>query len=234
MNTSNHAHLRLWCGRKRLASAALSAAIAAVLLLPVGGAALAAVTSNVVPANGKVAGHGYGYWLQRSWQFIFSSFSSPAAKPCQTLIAGGQAVGYLTLARIGPGKHKITCTEPAGRPLYADEVSSECSTFKGDHGNFGTSGPQLKRCARATFKGIKNTTTLDGRRVDMKSLIAASAVYPVHLGKHNPLGDPPGNGRSAAYGYGLLVSGLSQGTHVIHTVAKAGGTLDITWTVHVQ
>jgi hypothetical protein len=232
MNTSSRSHRRPSAGGKRLESAVLPRAIGVLLLLSAAGTALAAPTSNVVPANGRVAGHGYGYWLERSWQFIFSS--SPAVKPCQTLIAGGQAVGYLTLATIPPGKHQITCSEPAGRALYADELSSECSTFKGDHGNFGTSGPQLERCAHATFKGLKNTTTVDGQRVDMKSLIAASAVYPVHIGKHNALGAPPANGRSAAYGYGLLLTGLANGTHVIHTVAHAGGTLDITWTVHVQ
>lgn len=233
MKTSNRNHLRLRFGSKRLVSAALPPAIATVLLLSAGAAAVAAVTSDVVPANGHVAGHGYGYWLRRSWQFIFSS--SPPVKPCQTLTAGGQGVGYLTLATLAPGRHKITCSEPAGRPLYADELSAECSTFKGDHGNFGTSSTQLERCARATFKGLKNTTSVDGQRVDMKSLIAASAVYPVHLGKHNPFGAPAGNGRSAAYGYGLMLTGLAKGPHVIHSVAGGGGgTLDVTWTVHVQ
>jgi hypothetical protein len=233
MKTSDRNYLRPRFGGRRLASVALSPAIATVLLLSAGGAALAAVTGDVVAANGHVAGQSYGYWLQRSWQFHFSS--SPPVKPCQTLIASGQAVGYLTLAPLAPGVHKITCSEPAGRPLYADELSSECSTFKGDHGNFGTSGSQLERCARATFKGLKNTTTLDGQPVEMTSLIAASAVYPVHLAKHNAFGAPPGNGRSAAYGYGLLLTGLARGTHVIHSVAGGGGgTFDITWTVRVS
>jgi hypothetical protein len=233
MRTSDRNHLRLRFGGNRLAPATLARGIGVVLLLSTAGTALAAGASGVVPANSNAAGHGYAYWLQRSWQFHFSS--SPSVKPCQTLAAGGQLVGYLTLDALAPGKHKITCSEPVGRPLYADELSSECSTFHGDHGNFGTSGTQLERCAHATFKGLKNTTTVDGHRVDMKSLIAATAVYPVHLNQRNAFGAPPGGGRSAAYGYGLLLSGLGIGTHVIHSLASAGGTtFDITWTVHVQ
>jgi hypothetical protein len=231
MGDNNHFPLRF--GGRRPAPSALSYAIGAVLLLSAGGVALAATTSNVVPPNGKVAGHGYGYWLQRSWQFIFSS--SPPVKRCQTLTAGGQRVGYLTLAGLAPGTYKFTCGDSAGRPLYVDELSAECSTFKGDHGHFATSGPQLKRCARATFKGLKNTTTLDGRQVDMRRLNAATGVYPVRIGTHNAFGAPPGNGRSAAYGYGLLLSGLGKGTHVIHSLTSGGGaTFDVTWTVQVR
>jgi hypothetical protein len=187
----------------------------------------------VVPANGTAAGHGYGYWLQRSWQFIFSS--SPRVKPCQTLTAAGQRMGYLTLATLAPGKYTFTCREPAGRPLYVDELSAECSTFKGDHGNFGTSQPQLERCARATFRGLDNTTTLDRRPVQMKKLIAGTGVYPVHIPKNNGLGSQPGNGRSAAYGYGLLLTGAAKGSYVVHSLARGGGaTFDVTWTIHVQ
>jgi hypothetical protein len=189
--------------------------------------------SGVVPPNGNVGGHGYGYWLQRSWQFVFSS--SPQVKPCQTLSVGAQRVGYLTLATLAPGTYNFTCTEPVGRPLYLDELSAECSTFKGDHGSFGTSGPQLKRCANALFKGLKNTTTLDGHPVDMKKLIAETDVYPVEIPKNNSLGAPPGKGRSAAYGYGLLLSGLAKTTYVIHTLASAGAArFDVTWTVQVR
>jgi hypothetical protein len=144
-------------------------------------------------------------------------------------------VGYLTLATLAPGTYKFTCTQPPGRPLYVDELSAECSTFKGDHGNFGTSGPQLKRCAHATFNGVKNTTTVGGRRVDMKNLIAATDVYRVQIPNNNSLGAPPGTGRAAAYGYGLLLSGLGKATYVIHSLASAGAArFDVTWTVNVR
>jgi hypothetical protein len=70
--------------------------------------------------------------------------------------------------------------------------------------------------------------------VTTQRLIAATGVYPVHIGKNNAFGAPPGDGRSAAYGYGLLLTGLGKGSHVIHTLASAGrATFDITWTLDV-
>jgi hypothetical protein len=207
--------------------------IGVALLLSGAGGAVAAGAGGVVPPSGRVDGHGYGYWLQRSWQFVFSS--SPSVKPCQTLTAGGQRVGYLTLATLAPGKYKFTCSEPRGRPLYIDELSAECSTFKGDHGNFGTSATQLERCARAMFKGLTNSTTIDGRPVDMTKLIAGTGTYHVQIPKNNALGAPPGTGWSAAYGYGLLLAGLETAQYIIHSRAKAGGAVfNVTWTVRVR
>jgi len=218
---------------RRRAPTYLACTIGLALLLSGAAGALASGGGRVVPPSGQADGHGYGYWLQRSWQFVFSS--SPPVKPCQTLTAGGRRLGYLTLATLAPGTYKFSCNEPRGRALYVDELSAECSTFKGDHGNFGTSGTQLRHCARATFKGLTNATTIDGRAVDMKKLIAGTGVYGVHIGKNNAFGAPPGKGRSAAYGYGLLLAGLGKAVYVIHSVAKAGSAVfDVRWTVHVR
>jgi hypothetical protein len=207
----------------------LGAAIAVALMLSLSGAALAAGATNVVPPTGKVAGHGSGYWLQRSWQLLYSS-SAPVA-PCQTLTSNGQRVGYLT-QMFASGTQKITCNEPAGRPLFLIAASSECSTFKGDHPGFGTSDAQLKRCARVLFRPPKATLTLDGHRVDLNTLIAATGVFRVHVVKNNVFGAPPGNARSAAYGPILLLTGLGTGTHVIR-LAGPSPTHEVTWTVHV-
>jgi hypothetical protein len=225
---------RLMFRRPRLTPAVLACGLTAALLLSLGSGALAAGATKVVPPKGKVAGHGYAYWLQRSWQIVFSS--SPPVNPCQSLPAKGQHVGYLTLKTIAPGTDNYTCSEPAGRPIYMVGLSNECSTFKGDHGNFGTSNSQLKRCARALFKGAQATTTLDGHPVNIqKKLVAATGVYPVHAPKNNILGVPPGTGRSAAYGYGLLLAGFSKGTHTLHSVwSIATSKWDITFTVHVH
>ena len=71
--------------------------------------------------------------------------------------------------------------------------------------------------------------------MDISKLVAASPAYPVHVQKNNILGLPKGTGRSAAYGHGLLLRGVSKGTHVIHTVARAGTAMwDVTFTVHVR
>jgi hypothetical protein len=225
--------LHLTFGGRRLAPAVLACGISAALLLSLGTGALAAGRTTVVPPKGKIAGEGYAYWLVRSWQITFNI--SPPVKPCQTLTTNGQRVALLTLKTIAPGTDRYTCSEPAGRPMYAVELSNECSTFKGDHGNFGTSDSQLKLCARALFKGAMETTTVDGHAVNVSKLVAATGVYPVRVPKHNIVGTPPGKGRSAAYGYGLLLTGLAKGTHTIHTVASVGTSKwDVTFTVHAH
>ena len=225
---------RLGFGSRRLALAAWAAGISVALMLSASGEALAAGASNVVPGNGKVAGHGYGYWLQRSWQATFSA--SPPANPCQSLTSSGQRVGYLTLKTLAPGTDHYTCNEAAGRPIYVVGLSNECSTLKGDHGKFGTSDQQLKRCARALFvEGAKDTTTVDGQSVNVDTLVAATGEYAVHVPKNNPFGISPGKGRSAAYGFGLLLTGFAKGTHIIHTLWGIGTEKwDITFTVHVH
>ena len=216
-----------------------AAIMAAVLVLGLGSAALAAAGIHVVPRGGKVAGTGYAYWLQRQWQLQFAH--TPPYAPCQTMTVNGRKVGYLAIKSIAPAITKYTCSEPAGRPLYAVQLSAECSTFHGDHLTFGTSDAQLRQCARAEFRGGTPTitTTVDGRAVDVMKLVTATGVYPVHVPKNNLLGtNKAGNGRGAAYGPGLLLTGLSKGTHVIHSAAMVAQPVRskwvYTWTVTVR
>jgi hypothetical protein len=165
-----------------------------------------------------VAGHGYAYWLARDWQSSYST--SPTANPCETLTANGQRVA--DLGWLAPGTPAYTCSEPAGRPVYVPELSSECSTFAGNHQGFGTTGADLQRCARTGFKGAKATATIDGNPVDVSKLAVATAPFRVFASKNNGFGVPPGRALSAAYGYGLLLHDLSKGTHTIHTVTSIG------------
>jgi hypothetical protein len=218
---------------------AVTIVVGAALVLGLGSAALAATGIHVVPPGGKVAGTGYSYWLEREWQAFFAH--TPPYTPCQTITVNGQTVGYVGVKSIAPGTYKYTCSGPAGQPLYVAEVGSECSTFHGDHLTFGTSNSQLERCARAEeTEGIPtNATTVDGQAVNVVKLVAATGVYRVHVPKNNFLGTKkPGNGRSAAYGPGLLLTGLAKGTHVIHSVATFSEPVKVkwvyTWTVTVH
>lgn len=222
--------LRLSFGRSRL----IAAGVSVVLLLSLGAGAFAAAGTTVVPPGGTVAGQGYAYWLQHGWQFWFGQ--TLPVNPCGTLTANGKRVGYLTLTSVNPGKDKYSCTEPARRPLYVDSLSAECSTFVGDHNGFGTSASQLEQCAKAVFQGAQQTTTIDGQAINTSTLVAATGVYPVHtVSTNNLFSLPVGRGRSAAYGYGLLLIGFSKGTHIIHNVEVLGGTTwNITWTVHTK
>lgn len=217
---------------RRLVAAARAVGISVGLLLSLGTAAVAAGGSVVVPPTGKVAGEGYAYYEQRSTQHMLDS--SLPVQPCQTLVVNGQRVGYLTLTTVAPGPNKYTCSEPAERPIYVVDIGNECSTKKGDHDGFGTSDPQLIKCAKALFSGVMQSANVDGRSVNVSRLITATGVYPIDIPKNPLFPLPPGKGRSAAYGPGLLLR-LSKGTHTIHEVTKAGTAVwDLTRIVHVR
>jgi hypothetical protein len=191
----------------------------------------------VVPPRGKVAGQGYTYWLERFWQNLFAS-GRLIPKPCQTLTVGGQRVALLTAGTFWPGPYSHTCSEPAGRPIYLQAVTDECSTFRTDHNGFGTTPSQLKRCARAGYVVTKAGVWVDGSRVGhFKRFITATGVYPVHVPTHNQFSIKRHSGRSAAYGSGLLLSGLSKGTHTIWVngdIPSAHLQIAFAYTVHVH
>lgn len=196
-----------------------------VLAFAAGGAALAA-QSRVVPPNGKVGGKGYSYYQERGWKAVFHS---PAA--CQTITVGGLRVAIVNVSA------EPTCTAPAGRPVYAPGPGSECSTLPGDHNGYGTTASQLKRCARAGLKGFSDVTaSVDGHRVPQYArFITATEVFAFRLPKNRFPGVKQRRGRSAAYGYGLLLTGLDKGTHKIqHTVTLNGKRFSLTATLRVR
>lgn len=227
---------RFRVGKRGLA--AVSTVVGVTLVLGLGTAALAVTGTHVVPAGGKVAGTGYAYWLKREWQLQFAD--TPPYKACQTMTVNGRNVGYLGIKSITPATTSYTCSERAGQPLYVIELSAECSTFSGDHLTFGTTDSQLKRCARTEFKQgtPTQTTTIDGHSVNISTLSAATGVYRVHNAKGNFVTSTNRAGRSAAYGWGLLLTGLAKGTHLIHSVAQITQPVRAkwvyTWTVKVR
>jgi hypothetical protein len=217
----------------RLVATARAVAMGSGLLLSLGTAAVAAGGGVVVPPTGKVAGQGYAYYERRSTEKLLDS--SVPMRPCQTLGVNGQRVAYLTITTVAPSTHKYTCREPAGRPIYVVGIGYECSTFKGDHGNFGTTDSQLRKCARVLFNDPKQRFTVDGHSVNVSKRDTATGTFPIHISKHPLFPLPPGKGRSAAYGPGLLLANLSKGAHAIHTVTKAGPLKwTFTWIVHVH
>jgi hypothetical protein len=100
-------------------------------------------------------------------------------------------------------------------------LNNECSTLKSDHNSYGTSNTQLARCARHGYKGLSASAWLDNKRITSyhKLLVLAPPVS-FHVPKNNPFGIPPQSGRSVSYGEGLLVVGLSAGTHTIRISEK--------------
>jgi hypothetical protein len=213
----------------RRRAALVATVVGAALVLGLGTAE--ATQSHVVPLGGKVAGTGYAFWLKWQWQDQFSH--TPPYQVCQTVNVNGHKVGYLGVKSTAPGANRATCTEPVGRPLYVIQTSAECSTFKGDHLNFGTTDSQLVKCAKAEVHQVNPTyhTTVDGRAVNVLKLATGTSAYPVT--------NVPGNfvkvskttkGRSAAYGPGLLLTGLSKGTHVVKGTTTITQPVVTKWT----
>jgi hypothetical protein len=212
----------------------LRCGIGVALLVSCGTPAYAALGTYVIPANGKIAGRGYAYYLQRSWQIDFAVATNKPIRACNALTVNGQHVAVLDF-RNAAGLATYKCIEPAGRPVYVTAVASdECSTFAGDH-EFGTTNLGLERCARTGFGGTKQKAWVDGRTVNVDKLITATNVFPVRLAKNNVFHSTNRSGRAAAYGYGLLLSGFSTGTHVVHWVWSMGASMGgDTWILDVH
>ena len=159
---------------------------------------------------------------------------APGPKVCDT--QGGPSGRIAFLLGGGRERHRFACNEPSGRPIYDDGLTNECSTLHGDHNGFGTSAAQLARCAREGFHGLSATAVLDGARVvNYRRLIVTTRVIKVHLPAGNPIGVKPQSARSVAHGEGLLLSGLSTGTHTIRIIEHLPqGSNTVTYRVRVH
>jgi uncharacterized membrane protein len=209
-------------------------AIATALTLAAAVASAASV-GPIVPPGGNVAGKSYAYYLERAWQVTLAGPAQP--KTCNTITVGSQRVALILGGYSGkPEKH--TCTVSAGEPIYIDGIGDECSSLHGDHGNFGTTDSDLKRCARSQYaRGhAAGGASLDGQPVaNLAKTIVATGTYAIHLSKHNILGIKSTSGRSAAYGEGLLLQSVAAGTHVIDITGNLGTfKADVTDTVNVD
>jgi hypothetical protein len=204
---------------------ALALLAGAVVLAACASTALASEASPVVPAGGTVAGEGYAYWLtQKNVQFFDSGgYSTTDAHVCETLSAPGGTVTFLNGGSVGG---KITCSSPLGRPVYVDGVGQECSTIEGDHAGFGTSPDQLELCARSQFAsaGLHGTAFVDGVPVgDYSSLLSETPAVAVGIPARNRFGLPATGAVTADYGEGLLLDGLTAGTHTIRIASSGPG-----------
>lgn len=183
--------------------------------------ALAAASSplGLVPPTGRVAGHGYSRWPGLAWKSLLEH--SPSAPPCE--ITQG-----VTLLLGAPGPNgSYTCHVKAHRPLYVLAVSNECSTVEPPP-SYAKTPAGLRRCARRGLKGVSDVRlTIDGHAIhDLRRFISASPVFSFRLPANNVLGSTARGGRSAAYGYGYLIRGLTQGHHTVTHDGRIGGQED--------
>jgi hypothetical protein len=197
--------------RRRRVAVGLACGVS-VLVLSMTAGAFASTLNDVVQPTGSVAGRAYPYWLKRAWRFYFSS---PA--PCQTATVNGQTV---TLVENTAGG-RSSCPAPAGKPIYVNGFSTECSTIPGHHNGWGTSNSQLQRCSRTVTERALITEWLDGRRVANYGKIFWKPVTAFHVTvpAHRFRGFSRRHARAAAWGWSLLLKGLPRGTHTVRCKA---------------
>jgi hypothetical protein len=179
-----------------------------LLVLAMGAGAIASTLKEVVPSTGGVAGHDYAYWLQRDWEFYFTS-----PKQCQSATVNGQTV-YLAES-IGGGRS--SCHMPAGHPIFANSLSTECSTIPGHHDGWGTSKSQLQKCSRTVTEKARITEWLDGQRVPNfgRTFWKTVKEFTVDVPAGRFKGFNGGHVRAAAWGWSLLLKKLPKGKHTV-------------------
>ncbi len=199
--------------RRRAGRYLSSVGVAVVLAGLACSTSLAAGHGTVVGPRGKAAGGGYAHWLAVRNRLLFDT-AAPGPPVCGTQRGPAGPIAFLLGG--GHDRHDFSCSEPAGRPVYVGGLTNECSTISGDHKGYGTTNGELARCARRGYQGLRTSAKLDGARVaSFDKLIIQAPPITFHVPRNNPFGIKPQSGRSVAYGSGLLLSGLTAGTHTI-------------------
>lgn len=159
------------------------------------------------------------------------NFATGAPAPsCLALTVAGEKVAVL---RPPPMQGATaTCNEPAGRAIYVHQITNECSTLKGDHKGFGTTNADLVKCAKSLFKrpAVSFSATLDGHTVNLHALVTSTGEFLVP----KVVGQSASTARSAAYGPGILLRGLSKGTHTIEFKTNIPGVVMVNSTLKVN
>ena len=198
---------------------------------------ISAARNPMVPPGGTVAGKGYSYYLGRLLQIGYG-VSSGAPPSCTVISVGGRRVAVLAAGAVRL-TGATTCSEPAGRVLYVGGPAGSCSTLEGDHTGFGTTSVELVKCAHKALGGfahLARRVTLDGRLTH--SVLTATGVFSVPKVVQGGLCSSPcvaaPTAHAAGYGFGLLLRGLSKGTHVIHFTIGPPANASLTYTIHVS
>lgn len=118
-----------------------------------------------------------------------------------------------TVAPFGPGGAE-SCTVKPGTKIFVAAASWECSTFAGDHFDFGTTEPELRECARATDVQETPIVTVDGVSVPVSGV--ETQLVSIVLPADNLFGQPEGaQGQFVAHGWVTLLHPLTPGAHTI-------------------
>jgi hypothetical protein len=194
------------------------------------GSLAAGSPSTAVVARGeRVGGLSYPEWEARAWQWDdehIHSFpgvaSTPGASRCAT--AGQHGPVWFLHGDIDQRWfYTRSCTVPAGRYLYLDIPSNECSTVE-PAPYHATTTAGLLRCARR-FQLARSSTALDGKVMSPSGLVLGTGVFTFRMPVANNWLGVPGatSGRAAVYGQGLMLRPLAPGRHTLVRVVQGPG-----------
>jgi hypothetical protein len=178
----------------------------------------ASQTPAVYPLGSKPYGLTYSDWGGKQWQWLISipSSKSPMTDHVGTRCTVGQQGPVWFLTGTNGGKAERTCTIPAGKALFINILTGECSTK--EYPNI-KSGPDLLKCAVDGNKGGIVSASIDGVnipniqafRVQSPSINVdypkAESIFPVAQG---------GPATSYADGWYVMLKPLSPGSHTVH------------------
>jgi len=136
-------------------------------------------------------------------------------------------LGGNTVAPFTASPQDFTCTVKRGTKIFVAASTWECSTFPGDHPDFGTTEAELLECARQNDQQVAPTVTVDGQLVPVTEV--ETELLRIHLPKDNIFGltGADRNGLSVAHGWIVLLNRLAPGTHTIE-IDIAGNTITTT------
>ena len=94
---------------------------------------------------------------------------------------GGNIVAPFT-----PSVQDFTCTVKRGTEIFVAAYTWECSTFPGDHFDFGTTEAELRECARQHDEQVAPTVTVDRQSVPVTEV--ETGLLRIHLPRDNIFG----------------------------------------------
>jgi len=188
-----------------------------------------ATTTSVVPPKGHAGGRSYAQWLSKFWRTSFAT--PPGGSICHRV---GKVV-VLTATPFAKGPNR--CTVHAGRTLYVNGPSAECSNIEPAPAH-GDTPAERRSCAKTAFRAVtrsKPKLTIDGRRLaHVGRFYVHTKDFAFSLPRKNILGSKKRHGRSVAYGAGFLIRHLKTGRHVITGKGKVGKQpIVLTYRIHV-
>ena len=193
---------------------------------------LVAVTFCLVAPSASAAPTNLGKTLGNLWTTVLET-----PTPDNPFGGGGPQCVVLGGKIVAPfGGGSLTCTVKAGTRIFIAAWTTECSSFEGDHGSFGTTEAELRACAVAADEEVTATVTINGEPVPLSSV--ETGLLTIHLPQDNifDLKGADRNGLSVAHGFVYLTDPLTPGTYIIegHVVFSDGSTDDFMTTIIVQ